>query len=240
MNTNRCTSMLFVFTLAMLLAGGQSSAGQQARSPSASAGSAGAEPVASQGASLPADQIIELLHARPELVIELKKVAAQKLQEQGVDVQEDSITDEMLYGRIASDSQLRNSLTLWLRARGYVSGIERQPAEQSQLDWDEDSKDRYTSPAQLLASLPPDAYDRAALNQDQEADLAALQSQSQSYATQTPMRTSLRQSRNPTQQPNQEVPNAAEPKTLRQPTPFNLLSLRDLYTQVPDQSSSLK
>lgn len=46
-------------------------------------------------AGLPADQLIELLREKPELMIDLKTLAAEQLQAQGVAVQEDSITDEM-------------------------------------------------------------------------------------------------------------------------------------------------
>src|SRR6516225_11677940 len=63
-------------------------------------------------AGLPADRIIELLREKPELLIELKKVAAERLRANGVDIQEDSISDEMLFQRIASDSGLRANLTL--------------------------------------------------------------------------------------------------------------------------------
>ena len=44
---------------------------------------------ASPEMAFPADRIIELLREKPELLIELKKVAAERLQAQGVDVQED-------------------------------------------------------------------------------------------------------------------------------------------------------
>ena len=238
MKPNCGTKTLFVVAMALLLSAGQASLGQEVKSSRALSDNSVTDPEPLQAMPLSAEQIIELLHTKPELVIELKKVAAQKLQEQGVDVQEDSITDEMLYGRIVSDAQLRNSLTMWLRARGYVSDSEQQQAELSRLDLDDDSKERYTSPAQVLSSLPPDAYDRAISNQDQQLELAL--SQNQSRDTAKPTRTSLRQPRSLTKPENQEAPPPAEPKLLRQPTPFNLLSLRDLYTQVPDQSSLLK
>src|ERR1700760_4500138 len=44
--------------------------------------------------ALPASQIIELLQEKPELMVDLKRLAAEQLQTQGMNVQEDSITDE--------------------------------------------------------------------------------------------------------------------------------------------------
>ena len=93
--------------------------------------------------ALPADRIIELLREKPELLIELKKVAAERLQAQGVDVQEDSITDELLFSKIVSDANLRSSLTLWLRARGYVSDSDIQQAKAASLEGDDDSSSQY-------------------------------------------------------------------------------------------------
>ncbi len=99
--------------------------------------------VGTEGA-LPAAQLIELLREKPELMIDLKKLAAEQLQAQGVAVQEDSITDEMLLGRIVSDASLRANLTLWLRARGYISATDieqsKSPATESADDDDESSQ----------------------------------------------------------------------------------------------------
>ena len=76
------------------------------------------------------------------MVIELKKVAAERLQAQGVAIQEDSITDEMLFDKISTDSNLRSSLTLWLRARGYVSSMVS--ARPGILESDEDAGPEYS------------------------------------------------------------------------------------------------
>ncbi len=69
-----------------------------ADAPSDSASAQGESP--SSDMALPADRIIELLRAKPDLLVEVKKVAAERLQAQGVDVQEESITDERLFSRI--------------------------------------------------------------------------------------------------------------------------------------------
>src|ERR1700722_15670970 len=74
--------------------------------------------------SLTATQIISILQQKPELVPELKQVVADQLQQQGTTIQADSITDEMLFSQIQTNPALRSNITIWLRARGYVSADE--------------------------------------------------------------------------------------------------------------------
>ena len=74
--------------------------------------------------SLTAMQIISILQQKPELVPELKQVVADQLQLQGTTIQADSITDEMLFSQIQTNPALRANITIWLRARGYVSADE--------------------------------------------------------------------------------------------------------------------
>ena len=53
---------------------------------------------------LTARQIIAIVQARPELIVDIKQVMADYLEQQGNPVQVDSITDDMLYRGIASDA----------------------------------------------------------------------------------------------------------------------------------------
>src|SRR5215469_1887323 len=76
-----------------------------------SAESPATSPAAISSMALPANRLIELLREKPELLIEVKKLAAERLQAQGIDVQENSITDEELVSKIATDSSLRSNLT---------------------------------------------------------------------------------------------------------------------------------
>ncbi len=195
--------------------------------------------------SLPADRIIQLLREKPELLIELKKVAAERLQARGMDVQEDSITDELLFGKIVSDANLRSSLTLWLRARGYVSDNDLQQAKNARMDDDEDASPqyRYSQPIPTTVGVPATSYDEAASlptsGADESADLERPRSGSNFGGAISPRRTSM--SRNPGAPPPERDPNAAgNQEVLHRPTPYNLLSMHDLYSQVPDRSSSLR
>jgi hypothetical protein len=78
----------------------------------------------SSNGTLTANQIIGIVQARPELIVDIKQVMADYLEQQGSPVQVDSITDDALYRGIASDAGLRGAISVWLRARGYVSESE--------------------------------------------------------------------------------------------------------------------
>jgi hypothetical protein len=71
--------------------------------------------------TLTAGQVTAVVQARPELIVDIKQVMADYLEQQGSPVQVDSITDDMLYRGIVADTGLRGAITVWLRARGYVA-----------------------------------------------------------------------------------------------------------------------
>ncbi len=72
-------------------------------------------------APLSAGQIFAVLQQQPDALIELKSLMADMAQQQGATLQADSITDQMLYSKIASSPELRANITIFLRARGYVT-----------------------------------------------------------------------------------------------------------------------
>jgi hypothetical protein len=71
--------------------------------------------------SLSSDQIIRILQQNPDLVVEVKSQVADRLQQQGTQIDANDITDQMLYDQIATNADLRTNITTFLRARGYVS-----------------------------------------------------------------------------------------------------------------------
>jgi protein involved in polysaccharide export with SLBB domain len=193
--------------------------------------------------TLPADRIIELLRQKPELLIEVKKLAAERLQAQGVDVQEDAITDEQLFAKIATDSNLRSSLTLWLRARGYLSDADLQQSKSATLDSEEDSGPGYRSARSSaktghnVTALPYELSTTPANSGDDEL--------TEPIATRTdnlkPNRALLNRVPKSDSSGYERDPNAASSQeVLHRAAPYNLLSMRDLYTQIPDQNSSLR
>ncbi len=193
----------------------------------------------SERTSLTAAQIILILQQKPELVVELKSLVADQLQQQGVPAQADSITDEMLLTQISANAALRSSITIWLRARGYVSA-----ADMDRLLSSSAAEDEERSPLSLLASgAPVDSLSLSASNrapsgpvsatgQPSLADngISSARTKGSTLSTERAGRTTDKHSRNVTD----------EPDTLRLPAPYNLNSLRDLYTQVPPDSVTLK
>ena len=108
-----------------------------------------------QRSSLTASQIISILQQRPELVVELKSLVADQLQQQGIQTQADSISDEMLLSQISTNAQLRASITVWLRARGYVSAAEMDRLLSSAgSDEDNGQSPFASSSSSLTSSLP--------------------------------------------------------------------------------------
>jgi len=67
---------------------------------------------------LSSDQIIQILEQSPDLVVEVKSQVADHLQQQGTPVDANDISDEMLYGQIATNADLRASVSTIQRGGG--------------------------------------------------------------------------------------------------------------------------
>ncbi len=87
-------------------------------------------------ASLPADQIIRILQQNEILLMDVKSQVADRLQQQGTQIEATDITDEMLYNQIATNASVRANVTTYLRARGYVpqGGLQSAGAGPAQND----------------------------------------------------------------------------------------------------------
>jgi len=77
----------------------------------------------------------------------LKSLLAETQQQQGSQVQPDDITDEMLYSQINSNKELRENITVFLRARGYISDADLQ---RDMMDAREDAAQSYALQSQTL------------------------------------------------------------------------------------------
>ena len=182
--------------------------------------------------SLSAAQISAVLQRRPEVVVELKSFVADQAQQKGVPLQADSITDEMLYTQIAASADLRASITLWLLARGYVS---QSDLHRSLIESNSDENDVYgQSSGTQVDSLSQLSGDLAS-GSSQPPMLSVPDTSSPSAVGAGAART---QPPNPPKGPQHNITDP--PEVLRLPTPYNLLSLRDLYTQVPQDDTKLK
>ncbi|WP_255551030.1 SLBB domain-containing protein [Granulicella sp. dw_53] len=186
-----------------------------------------------------AAQIDRILEQKPEVMIELKSMVADQLTQQGVNTQADSISDEMLYHLIATNADLRANITLWLRSRGFVTeeDIRRSTTEIDSRSEDNESQSTSASPFDRLR----DASD-AGLALDGSSSLIPPSSDAASgaLAGNTPQPGGA-QNGSPNTPSNRRQRNITdEPDVLRVPTPYNLRSLRDLYTQIPQEGAPLR
>lgn len=187
--------------------------------------------------TLTASQIIAIVQARPELVVDLKQVMADYLEQQGNPVQVDSITDDMLYRGIASDAGLRGAISIWLQARGYVpeSSLDRSDLDPRSSD-DITGNLNATTPG-LAGSLTSGASaDRSIIDSTRTQNISTSPNgnQGRSAGSGPPEGRDVSSAT----KPDRNNPNAVE--VVHQTAPYNLQALRDLYTQVPEQTSKLK
>jgi protein involved in polysaccharide export with SLBB domain len=176
-------------------------------------------------APLSADQIFAILQQNPDAVIELKSLMADVSQQQGTPVQADSITDQMLYSKIASSPELRANITTFLRARGYLAG----GTLESYSDGDSSN----------FGGLSSDIAGRREL--DPNSSVLLPNARPDPYTSGTGA-TQYNSGRSTAAGMHRKVLNDAtgEPQVLHQPAPYNMLALRDLYTQLPEQNGRLK
>lgn len=181
-------------------------------------------------APLSASQILAVLQQQPDALVELKSLMADLAQQQGTQLQSDAITDQMLYSKIASSPELRANITTFLRARGYITdvGLESSVAGDaddamfSSLQVGQTSDRTGSNEGLPLSSLSDDAGTYGT---------NMTQSGAESYGNTRPGKN---------QQATTEPNATSESPVLHRPAPYNMLSLRDLYTQLPEQDGKLK
>jgi protein involved in polysaccharide export with SLBB domain len=197
--------------------------------------------------SLTASQIISILQQKPELVVELKSMVADQLQQQGIQTQADSISDEMLINQISTNAQLRASITVWLRARGYVSAAEMDRLLSSASSEDDTELSPFASsssslPSSLSSSLASGAsLDGSSLSAGDSSQSGSLSAGQLSLNNNAASGARAKASGTSSQRSGATARSTTdEPETLHLPAPYNLRSLRDLYTQVPPDSVKLR
>jgi protein involved in polysaccharide export with SLBB domain len=207
--------------------------------PSAVRGSvARAGGVAPQSA-LSADQIISILQQDPDLLMEVKSELAERMQEQGVQSDPDEISDQALYNQISASPSLRLNLTAVLRARGYASDDDLQSIGSNTSD------ESALGLSYLERQSQPSADGAAGMRLEEDANIGAATSGTAADGLSATSASSTRRNRN--QQLAMNNPRTGEtahastdpPAVLRQPTPFDLQSMRDLYTQLPSDTARL-
>jgi len=182
-------------------------------------------------------QIIAIVQARPELIVDVKQVMADYLEQQGNPVQVDSITDDMLYKGIISDAGLRETISIWLRARGYVPD-----SDFDRSDLDPKSSDDFSSDigGTALGSSNPIVSGSLADSAITEPNRAQNSSSGSNGLQGRRNVSSQSEGKTGSSATKPDRNNAGAVEVVHQTTPYNLQSLRDLYTQVPEQSSKLR
>ncbi len=185
---------------------------------------------------LSAAEIISILQEKPQVVIELKTLLAEA--QPGGQLQADSITDEMLYSQIASNKDLRENITIFLRARGYVSDADlRRWADRDDDGIPGSPPLRSQTPGSGFSSMASLAYPQngAAQKTDSSSLGASATTNDIPLANGGGAASDSRPNR------GKEARNITEqPQVMHRPAPYNLMSLRDLYTQIPDSPERLE
>jgi len=186
--------------------------------------------------TLTAGQIGAIVQARPELIVDIKQVMADYLEQQGNPIQVDSITDDMLYRAIASDVGLRGAVTIWLRARGYVA-----ESEFDRSDLDPSIPDDVAGNTGATSQGLPNSLTDGVAASSARIDSNRIPTSSSPDGVErrrNVSRPSGGRDASSATKPDRNDPNAVE--VVHQTAPYNLQSLRELYTQVPEQTSKLK
>jgi protein involved in polysaccharide export with SLBB domain len=193
-----------------------------------------------QGAALSADQITNILQQSPDLVLELKNQLADRMQQQGVQIDPNDISDQMLYNQIATNADLRANITTVLRARGYVSGNDLQSLGSGAAGQEGVGSQSLAQQAPLMDNgANGTGLDTSSGANEGATGIGGIGSSATTAESVPSNRNGLSQMTSPRRQ---EKPNTSTdvPKVLRQPAPYNLQSMRDLYAQIPEENAGLK
>ena len=190
--------------------------------------------------ALSADQITNILQQSPDLVLELKSQLADRMQQQGVQIDPNDISDQMLYKQIAASADLRANITTVLRARGYVADSNLQPSGSSLMEQEEINPQSPSQQSILLAdSATAAGVDTGSTKGEGLPGFGASDSSATAAESMHSNRNRLSQRENPRGQENANA-STDVPRVLHQPSPYDLQSMRDLYAQIPDETAGLK
>ena len=177
-------------------------------------------------------QLIRVLRNNPEIMVEVKSLVADAAQQKGMSLQADSLTDQQVYSQLERSKELRTSVTHFLLARGYIS--------EQEIESDQD-RTRKALGADLANSsnrdlVLTDLAGRESRRAEEADDIDGLPAVVPRIQATKPTAAGRVPSVNHARESNV----TDEPDPLRRPAPYNLLSLRDLYTQAPDSFDQLK
>ena len=190
-------------------------------------------------------KIFRLLDSNPGIVVELKELIADRMRQQGTEIDANDISDQMLYSQIAENASVRARVTAFLEARGFVSEEDidaesTQPLMQAGTDSQQstlalnpfDVSRESSLGAESLEPNGSGALEQLRLGMTAGAGLPRANLPGAELAGSAVPRELARTERGNS--------STDEPQVLRRPAPYNLRAMRDTYTQVPEPTVELK
>ena len=167
----------------------------------------------------PTAQLQELIQTNPEILDQLRDFFIQRLHEEGSAIDEQSVTDQMIYARWRSDTAIQECSSEWLVDQGTINpetakGLMASSAQRA--------------PLQICNAGRANLGRRGSASDRGDGDAERL----------------CRTGRSNPRSPTREKPfddSALNPKTVPQKNPYpDLPSTRALYTQFPERTIKLK
>jgi protein involved in polysaccharide export with SLBB domain len=188
----------------------------------------------SPSSALSAEQIVGILEQNPDLATELKSQLADRMAQQGVQIDPSAISDQMLYQQIATNANLRQSITAVLRARGVVTGDEIGAG--GQIVGAEPAPESASSELGSLLSSGSAGETTTGTGLESTGGMNAPASVPFSSGGRFSSANKIVAPR------SRESANASTdaPIVVHQPAPLDLPSMRDLYEQIPNAAPKLE
>ena len=172
------------------------------------------------------------LQNRPEVMDQLKLLLTQRMSDEGTLVDEQSVTDDIVYQRLQTDPAFRNEAIRSLVELGYMSEDDARKLQGTGMN----------------PALPQAAEERENMNLEPGSTAQGYPEGIPSgTTTESGVTGTTRQTQRTTGTLGSQPPqpryddSTLNPKTLRQKNPYpSLPSARDLYTQFPQQPQTLK
>jgi len=179
-----------------------------------------------------ADQITDLLEENPDLMLELKSMLADRMQEQGNAMDASDISDEMLNQQIAANPALRANVTTYLQAHGFTSETSPLPSQSdlSSIGGGVGSR-----------SMPSSSGAHGIANSESELGMGEAIPSEPLAGARAEVPATMSSDSTPLNPRRGIVHSSTDaPNVLHRPPPYDLQSMRDLYVQVPDSSAQLR
>src|ERR1017187_3650323 len=190
--------------------------------------------------ALSSDQIISILEQDSDLLMELKSQLADRMQQQGVEIDPSDISDQAFYSQVSTSANLRASITAVLRARGILSDEDIQSFRSGGNG--EANSNAFPFAQRSVSSEDGATYIGLGSTSGTGEGMPGTEvnGASATFPFATHLDGSGRSSRsNPRVR---ETANASTdaPVVVHQPTPLDLQSMHDLYAQIPDATVRLE